>query len=144
MLLRNCKIFLILQNWLVIRCICSLTPINKVTHMHTFHVCQIEWSSFLGDRFYQTLCFILTLHSIHQHNLFIFFILKQGYMFRLKVSHLQGLTTFSLPDALPTLGSHSVYNCGIHLVKTISKKVLFIKCVIYRLCLDIKILKILT
>ena len=25
-------------------------------------------------------------------------------MFRLKVSHLQDLTTFSLPDALPTLG----------------------------------------
>jgi len=38
----------------------------------------------------------------------IFFILKQGYMFRLKVSHLQALTTFSLPGALPTLGSHSV------------------------------------
>jgi len=47
-----------------------------------------------------------------------FFIIKQGYMFRLKVSHLQALTTFSLPDALPTLGSHSVYNCGMHLVKT--------------------------
>jgi len=28
-------------------------------------------------------------------------------MFRLEVSHLQALT-FSLPDALPTLGSHSV------------------------------------
>jgi len=40
------------------------------------------------------------------------------YMFKLKVSHLQALTTFSLPDALPTLGSHSVYKCGIHLVKT--------------------------
>ena len=48
----------------------------------------------------------------------IYFILKQGYMFRLKVSHLQALTTFSLPDALPTLGSHSVYFCGIHLIKT--------------------------
>jgi len=57
----------------------------------------------------------LTLHSIRQHNLFI---IKQGYMFRLKVSHLQALTTFSLPDALPALGSHTVYNCGIHLVKT--------------------------
>ena len=64
-------------------------------------------------------------------------------MFRLKASHFQALTTFSLPDALPTLGSHSVYNCGIHLVKTISKKVLFIKCVIYKLCLNIKILQIL-
>ena len=47
-----------------------------------------------------------------------FFILKQGYMFRLKVTHLKALATFSLPDVLTTLGSHSVYNCGIHLVKT--------------------------
>ena len=45
----------------------------------------------------------------------IYFIVKQGYMFRLNVSHLQALTTFSSPDALPTLGSHSVYSCGIHL-----------------------------
>ena len=44
----------------------------------------------------------------------IHFILKQGYVFRLEVSHLQAPTTFSLPDALPTLGSHSVYICGIH------------------------------
>ena len=29
-----------------------------------------------------------------------------------KVSHLQALTIL-LPDALPTLGSHSVYSCGI-------------------------------
>jgi len=40
----------------------------------------------------------LTLPSLRQHNLFI---LKQGYMFRQKVSHLQALTTFLLPDALP-------------------------------------------
>jgi len=33
-------------------------------------------------------------------------------MFRLNVSHLQAYTIFSLPVALPTLGSHSVYNCG--------------------------------
>jgi len=33
-------------------------------------------------------------------------------MFRPEVSHLQAFT-FSLPDALPNLGSHSVYNCGI-------------------------------
>jgi len=38
-------------------------------------------------------------------------------MFRLKVSHLKAHTTFSLRDALPTLGSCSVYNYGIHLVK---------------------------
>ena len=51
----------------------------------------------------------------------IFFILKQykqGYMFRLKVSHLQAYTIFSLPDAFSTLGSHSVYNCGTHLIET--------------------------
>ena len=51
-------------------------------------------------------------------------------MFRLKVSHLQTLTTFSLPDALPTLGSHSVYNCGIHLVKTFEKGFEFV----YKVC----------
>jgi len=33
-------------------------------------------------------------------------------MFRLDVSRLQALTIL-LPEALPTLGSHSVYNCGI-------------------------------
>jgi len=33
-------------------------------------------------------------------------------MFQLEVSHLQALTIL-LSDALPTLGSHSVYNCGI-------------------------------
>ena len=52
----------------------------------------------------------------------VFFILKhykQGYMFRLKVSHLQAYTIFSLPDALPILGSHNVYNCGTHLIKTV-------------------------
>jgi hypothetical protein len=32
-------------------------------------------------------------------------------MFRLKVSHLQAPTTFPLPDALPTLGSHSIEQC---------------------------------
>ena len=45
----------------------------------------------------------------------VHFIRKQGYMFRLKLSHLQAPTTFSSPDALPTLGSHSVYSCGIQL-----------------------------
>jgi len=49
-------------------------------------------------------------------------------MFRLKVIHLQALTTFSLQDALPTLGSRSVYNCGIHLVKT------FLKGFVYKVC----------
>ena len=54
-------------------------------------------------------------------------------MFRLEVSHLQTLTTFSLPDALPTLRSHSVYSCGIctGLQFMITKSC-------YRLCLNIK------
>jgi len=51
-------------------------------------------------------------------------------MFRLKFSHLQALTTFPLPDALPTLGSHSVYNCGIHLAKTFYKGFDFV----YKVC----------
>ena len=38
-------------------------------------------------------------------------------MFRLKASHPQVYTTVMLPDALPTLGSHSVYNCKVHLIK---------------------------
>ena len=42
-------------------------------------------------------------------------------MFRPEVSHLQAVTTFSLPDVLPTLGSHSVYSRGIHLVRTFQK-----------------------
>jgi len=46
---------------------------------------------------------------------------KQGYIFRLNVRHLQAYTIFSLPDALSTLGSHSVYNCGTHLIKTFYK-----------------------
>jgi len=33
-------------------------------------------------------------------------------MFRLNFIHLQAYTIFSLSDALPTLGSHNVYNCG--------------------------------
>ena len=44
---------------------------------------------------------MLTLHSVRQHNLFI---LKQGYMFRLKVSHLQALTTFSVTRCFAHFG----------------------------------------
>jgi len=33
--------------------------------------------------------------------------IKQGYKFRLKVSHLQAYTIFSLPDALPKVGKAS-------------------------------------
>jgi len=36
-------------------------------------------------------------------------------MFQLKASHLQA--TAMLPDVLPTLGSHSVYNCRVYLIK---------------------------
>jgi len=42
-------------------------------------------------------------------------------MFRLKASHLQAYTIFLLPDALPTLGSHSVYSCTVQLIKTFLK-----------------------
>ena len=42
-------------------------------------------------------------------------------MFPLDVSYLQALTIL-LPDALPTLGSHSVYSCGNVLAK-VSRKV---------------------
>jgi len=76
------------------------------------------------------------------HQRIIYFILKQCYMFRLKFSHLQALTTFPLQDALPILGSHSVCSCGMHLSYNFLKKkvfISFIKCVIYRLCLKIKI-----
>jgi len=57
------------------------------------------------------------LYSINVPQIYVstmYFIFKQGYMFRLEVSHLQAPSTFSLPDALPTLGSHGVYICGIH------------------------------
>ena len=55
-------------------------------------------------------------------------------MFRLKVSHLQAPTTFSLPDALPTLGSHTVYSCGIHIsfLEGFDYRMCY-----YRLCLNI-------
>ena len=50
------------------------------------------------------------LYSINVPQIYVstmYFIFKQGYMF-------QAPSTFSLSDALPTLGSHSVYSCGIH------------------------------
>jgi len=50
-------------------------------------------------------CFNKYYTNVRQHNLFI---LWYGYMFRLDVSHLQA-PTITLPDALSTLGSHSVY-----------------------------------
>ena len=70
----------------------------------------VERTIFFSEwRHHDVLVIQLTLHSICQHN---FFILKQSLMFRIKVSHLHALTTISLPDALPTLGSHSVYIYG--------------------------------
>jgi len=44
-------------------------------------------------------------------------------MFRLKASHLQAYTTVMLPDALPTLESHSVYNFRVHPIKAFLKGV---------------------
>ena len=41
-----------------------------------------------------------------------------GYMFRLDLVILRPILTFVLPDTVDTLGSHRVYICGIHLVKT--------------------------
>jgi len=60
-------------------------------------------------------------------------------MFRLDVSHLQ-TPTISLPDALSTLGSHSVYMRITYLLK-LSRKVITTECVICRLCLSMKPLK---
>jgi len=50
-------------------------------------------------------------------------------MFRLTVSHLQALTTFPFADALPILGSHTVYSCGIQQLK-LSKSFDFV----YKVC----------
>ena len=41
-----------------------------------------------------------------------------GYMFRLDLVILRPILTFVLPDTVHTLGSHRVYICRIHLVKT--------------------------
>ena len=60
-------------------------------------------------------------------------------MFRLDVSHLQA-STISLPDALSTLGSHSVYMWITYLLK-LSREVITTQCVICRLCLSMKPLK---
>ena len=51
-------------------------------------------------------------------------------MFRLDVRHLQA-PTISLPDALSTLGSHSVYMWITYLLK-LSRKVITTECVICR------------
>jgi len=68
--------------------------------------------------------------NVRQHNLFI---LKYGYMFRLDISHLQA-PTLTLPDALSTLGSHSVYMWITYLLELLEKLVttellLFVGCV---------------
>ena len=43
-------------------------------------------------------------------------------MFRLEVSHLQALTTFSLPDALPSLRSHG-FTAVEYVLAKVSRKV---------------------
>ena len=59
-------------------------------------------------------------------------------MFRLDVIHLQA-TTISLPDALSTLGSHSVYMWITYLLELL-EKLITTGCVIVicRLCLSMK------
>jgi len=54
-------------------------------------------------------------------------------MFRLDVGHLQA-HTLTLPDALSTLGSHSVYMCITYLLEILEKLIttellLFVGCV---------------
>jgi len=71
-----------------------------------------------------------------------FFFLSKATCFEQKSVIFRTLQHFPLPDALPTLGSHIVYNCGINLSYNFLKKkvfISFIKCVIYRLCLKFKI-----
>ena len=53
-------------------------------------------------------------------------------MFRLDVSHLQA-PTVSLPDALTTLGSHSVYMWITYLLK-LSRKVITTELLIFAGC----------
>jgi len=67
--------------------------------------------------------------NLRQHNLFI---LEQGYMFRLDVSHLHA-PTISLPDALSTLGSHSVYMWVTYLLK-FSRKVITTELLLFAGC----------
>ena len=47
-----------------------------------------------------------------------FLYLNKALCFDLKLVNFSPLQHFPLPDALPNLGSHSVYSCGIHVVKT--------------------------
>ena len=60
-------------------------------------------------------------------------------MFRLDVSHLQE-PTLTLPDALSTLGSHSVYMWITYLLE-LSEKLISTVIVICRLCLSMKPLR---
>ena len=58
----------------------------------------------------------LTLHRYTSAQSILF--LSKATCFDQKLVIFRPLQHFQLPDALPTLGSHSVYSCGIHLVKT--------------------------
>ena len=44
-------------------------------------------------------------------------------MFLLEVSHLQALTTFSLPDALPNFGDPIVFTVAEYILAKVSRKV---------------------
>jgi len=56
-------------------------------------------------------------YTVYASTIFFFF-LNKATCFDQNLVIFRPLQHFPLPDALPTLGSHSVYNCGIHLVKT--------------------------
>ena len=101
---------------LSLSCLFSISRISTSTSSHSSR--QLLFLYNHSQRTTVTFSHVVTINVTQYTSAQSFFILKQGYMFRLNVSHLQALTTFSLPDALLTLGSHSVYNCGIHLVKT--------------------------
>jgi len=77
-------------------------------YVYMYDSCQHFFVGLFICKYYTNIC---------QHNLFI---LEQGYMFRLDVSHLQA-STLTLPDALSTLGSHSVYMWVTYLLKLLEK-----------------------
>ena len=56
--LHNCKIFEILQKWLVLWCINSMTPHWTRKHASTPSTYAKEMIIFMGDKFYQNLCFL--------------------------------------------------------------------------------------
>jgi len=72
---------------------CSVTGVEGIISCSKILLNFHHYEKYSEWRHHDVLVIQLTLPSIRQHNLFI---LKQVYMFRLKVSHLQALTTFSV------------------------------------------------